>query len=467
MAVPYLLSKVRDSWLGERVEAIRKAPDGAQRWLRDLGKNGYSHAEAVAEYASKLLEESRVAVSPEEAYLLLHAIYVHDVGYRVDPATHPEHSRAMVLETPGEFFILDAPLAEAIGWLCAAHGMNDLTDVPQAFPVDLLSRTEEFDLQFLSAVLLLADEMDQTYLRVFNVKGQKDSPRTEVYHVEIGPQIIKLKTKPSTEGQYKELKDLSVKVQLRLQGVHAILRSRGVKIEEVRLYPLVWTSHQTGASETIAAEAVDGGLLFILDRTVFGMQMQQEFRPNGSRVVVPIAGDQAGLDKALEQKYESIVLVLGEDFNDPASRGLLEAVSRNTDQGGGLVLFPFVAWSVAQGLNDAIEELLPVAFMGEWREGAKQAICDFAPHPISKGVRPFTIENTYEVLAPIANCQSVVADEAGVPVVAIREVGRGRVAYVNFSSHQCRQGRAMTSPWLASSDLRILVSNTIDWTAKR
>ena len=46
------------TWMKNRIDAIGSAPDGATRWLRNLGKNSIEHAKAVEEYISKILKES-------------------------------------------------------------------------------------------------------------------------------------------------------------------------------------------------------------------------------------------------------------------------------------------------------------------------------------------------------------------------------------------------------------------------
>ena len=103
------LSKLPPSkaWMKNRIDAIKNAPDGALRWLRDLGKNSIEHAETDEEYVSKLLEESCVLLSPEENYLLLHAIYTHDIGYRGGEEEHPRRSFEMILKNPAIYFLYD------------------------------------------------------------------------------------------------------------------------------------------------------------------------------------------------------------------------------------------------------------------------------------------------------------------------------------------------------------------------
>lgn len=460
-----LMRSSAKKWLKDRIKTIKTSPDGAQLWLRDLGKNGYSHAEAVEEYAGKIVQESKAKLSPEEIYLLLHAIYAHDVGYRSDPSTHPKRSQEMVTNMPADFFIHDRSLAEAIGWLCAAHGLSDLDEVPTVFPVDILSRTEEFDLRFLSCLLVLADEMDQGYLRVFNTRGQDDSPRNEVYHIDVGTQIVKIKTKPTSKRQYDELATIADGVQSRLDSVHEIILRRGIMLEHVRLYPLMWIPHKGSTTESSRLQNHNASILLLLDRTTLGMDILQELRAQ-SRPTVTLPTMACDLNTArsvFDREYAGIVWVLGEDFVAGLPDEILSAVARNTQAGGGLILFPFVAWSFAQGINDILEEAVPVVFQGDWEEGARQKITLFEKHPISEGIRPFSMENTFEYLEVKQGCTTLVAADSGNPMLAIGAHGAGKVAYVNVSSHLCFEPRIMSSPWHESKQIRKLIVRTIDW----
>ena len=52
-------------------------------WLKDLGKNGYEHSQRLEEYLDDLTGDlrQRKLLTPEEAFVLLCAVYMHDIGY--------------------------------------------------------------------------------------------------------------------------------------------------------------------------------------------------------------------------------------------------------------------------------------------------------------------------------------------------------------------------------------------------
>jgi len=414
--------------------------------------------------------ESNILLCPEEVYLLLHAIYTHDAGYRESGKAHAKASHDAIIEHPERFFIHYENLAKAIAWIALAHGLDDLSNVPSAFPVDFLSKTLEFDLQFLGALLLLADEMDQAYLRVFNRAGQERSQRNSIYHVEIGPQIVKLKTKPDSSDQWEQLRKTATHIQLRLDRVAPILGRRGVKLEQVTLYPTVWAEQGPHEEEGVSTSRSlsprsTKRVFFLLDRTVLGAQILQRMQLEyGLVTVVPVsAAHVAHYPLPANEPYSGITWMLGEDFETPICREIMDMLLKNTANGGGLVLFPFVAWSVSQGINDQVQDALPVTLAGKWIEGQSNRISVIRTHPITEGIKPFTIENTYEWLTVKQGAQSIMEDSAGNPFLVVGSFGKGKVAYVNACSHQCMELREMVSPWQQNPVVGEVIVRTVAW----
>ncbi len=458
-------------WMMSRIEAIKTAPDGAKGWLKDLGKNDLEHAKAVEEYVGKVLLESNTRLCPEEIYLLLFAIYTHDIGYREGAQAHALTSYKKIIEHPEAFFIHDKNLAIAVALIGRAHGMDDLAKIPTNYPVDFLSKTREFDLRFLGALLLLADEMDQGYLRVFNRAGHDNSIRSSVYHIEIGPQIVKLKTKPQSREQWEELRNTADHIQKRLQSVSNTLRSRGVKLEQVTLYPTVWAGkgdkhdYEEPIETTKRIQPGVSDILFLLDRTVLGAQVLQQAQLQSRSVTdIPISAVHvSGYPLTFLKQYSGIIWMLGEDFEKPLPREILDFVLGNTSNGGGLVLFPFVAWSVSQGINERIQDVLPVSFKGDWREAHNQWISDFRSHPITVKAQPFAITNTFESLTVKQEAKCIIADSEHKPFLTVGKFGKGRVAYINASSHSCATPHTMASPWQQNSAVQEIIAKTITW----
>lgn len=461
------------TWMKSRIEAIKNAPDGAHRWLRGLGKNSYEHAEADEEYIGKILQESRIDLCPEEYYLLLHSIYTHDIGYRGGAEEHPRRSYDMIIQNPATYFLYDQDLANAVASIGLAHGLENLAEIPDNFPVDFLSKTTEFDLRFLGALLLIGDEMDQGYLRVFNAGGQEQSPRNHVYHVEIGPQLAKIKTRPEDLKQWEQLRQIIDHIQIRLDSVTPILRQRGIKLEHVLLFPKVWAQQVPHKDKEIRLsrpqlEEKQKRILIILDRTTFGTDVYRSLLAHDASIdMIPVISELvSGTSVPHFTRFDAIVWLLGEDFSLPLSRNILDFVSEEVESGAGLIMFPFVAWSVSQGLNDRVERLLPVALEGRWYEGKKHRIDRLEKHPVTDGVRSFSIQNTYELLTVKENAECAIRDSDGNPFLVLGEVGPGRVAYLNVCSHLCLRSGSIISPWQQTGEIAKLFDNILSWVCR-
>jgi len=178
--------------------------DKAGTWLSKLGKNGYEHSLRLEDYLDRLTERARQddKLRPEEAFLLLCAVYMHDIGYLVDGRLesdgHPDRSRDMILSSPQSYLLGDFPCmpgkpplaAEAVAWVCYGHAdetIVPLNDIPTDFADRALSN-QTLNLRKLVALLRLADEADDPYLRL--VDGSFHPVRAVTPLVKIGDETI-------------------------------------------------------------------------------------------------------------------------------------------------------------------------------------------------------------------------------------------------------------------------------------
>ena len=178
----------------------------AQEWLKDLGKNGYRHSERLEGYLGDLTkgltDKEPMAITTAEIFVLLCAVYMHDIGYwyngELISKGHPERSREYILSDPAKYLFDDFPpfkgnhsrVAEAVAWV--AHGHSEerflpLMKVPNNFPDQALTN-EPLNLRMLTAFLRMADEADDPYIRV---EGVSDSSiRSGIPLVTIGAETI-------------------------------------------------------------------------------------------------------------------------------------------------------------------------------------------------------------------------------------------------------------------------------------
>ena len=178
--------------------------DKAREWLKGLEKNGYEHSERLERYLDSLTKSliKKKSISPTEAFVLLCGVYMHDVGYwchgECIAEGHPERSREYILSDPSKYLLDDFPpltgnhsrVAEAVGWV--AHGHSEerflpLKKIPNNFPDQSLSK-DPLNLRKLAALLRMADEADDPYIRV---KGDvTQSIRSGTPLVRIGAETI-------------------------------------------------------------------------------------------------------------------------------------------------------------------------------------------------------------------------------------------------------------------------------------
>ena len=165
--------------LFERFSIIKK---DSEIWLSGLNKNGFDHSERLENYLNLLTKDllKQEKISPVEIFILLSATYLHDIGYKknydVVSKDHAKRSQEMILENPERYQLGDFPkfnekyprIAEAIGLVCLGHYIdlnNDIFDtIPDEFQ-DHVFGNDYINLRKLTALLRLADEADDPYIR--------------------------------------------------------------------------------------------------------------------------------------------------------------------------------------------------------------------------------------------------------------------------------------------------------------
>lgn len=185
---------------------IYKIKEKAKKWLKPLDKNGISHSKRIEEYLNKLIPDEFIKekwLSPAEVFVLLYAVYLHDIGYIKDDGTidaedHPKRSGEKIRNNwtaycfSSEFFPPyqnEHPrAAEAVAIVCESHAPEvvcKLNKIPQEFSDQALD-SKPLNLKRLTALLRLADEADDPYTR----GKASQSYRKNVVLVEIKRDII-------------------------------------------------------------------------------------------------------------------------------------------------------------------------------------------------------------------------------------------------------------------------------------
>ncbi len=183
-------------------DRFHKIKDGAREWLHDLDKNGFEHSERLEKYLNgltRVLTENERLTYPE-IFVLLCAVYMHDLGYLGDPTGpgHEKRSHDLILDNPEKYFLDDFPVfgdghahaAKAIALVCYGHARElerPLSDTPHEF-ADQTFEEGILNLRKLAALLRLADEADDPYLRLS--KPLPESTRSHTPLVEVGEGTI-------------------------------------------------------------------------------------------------------------------------------------------------------------------------------------------------------------------------------------------------------------------------------------
>ena len=179
---------------------ISKVRKEASSWLKGNEKNGIDHSKRLEGYLDSLIpDEFKEKLKPAEVFILLYAVYLHDIGYRkddgsVEPKDHPKRSKEKILKEPATYLFGNFPYrgseptstAKAVATVCYGHAPESicpLNSIRDKFPDQYLCE-ETLNLRLLAALLRLADEMDQPYMRLGHF-------RKHISLVEIGTDIVR------------------------------------------------------------------------------------------------------------------------------------------------------------------------------------------------------------------------------------------------------------------------------------
>ena len=81
---------------------ISRVREEAPSWLEGIEKNGIEHSGRLEGYLDRLIpDEFKEKLKPAEVFILLYAVYLHDIGYRneqgeIESKDHPLRSREYI-----------------------------------------------------------------------------------------------------------------------------------------------------------------------------------------------------------------------------------------------------------------------------------------------------------------------------------------------------------------------------------
>ena len=227
---------------------ISRVREEASSWLEGIEKNGVEHSKRLKGYLDRLIpDEFKKKLKVAEIFILLYAVYLHDIGYRnelgqIESSDHPLRSKKYILKDPKKYLFDqfppmkegEAPLAaQAVSDVCYGHAHESvcpLRDIPNNFG-DQTLYTEPLNLRRLAALLRLADEMDQAYIRLGHLRDCISLPA-------ISPGIVRMHWK-GDQSVGEALADLVQEINEILEPVNDLLYEWGFPKTTVVLEPLV------------------------------------------------------------------------------------------------------------------------------------------------------------------------------------------------------------------------------------
>ena len=237
---------LRNTILWNRISII--IDESQNSWLRDLGKNDYYHSITVEKILDRLvpdnLKQNEDIFDQGEIFLILVAIYLHDIGRKKSSMHHEIESYDVIRKNYKQFYLSNEFEAEAVAQICAAHASEKVWPISKCdknFGIAALSATgKTFNLQRLGVLLRIADELDNTYVRVNGLSSEKQSVRNLIRDINPLPNrgVIEIQAQPKTWEDYEKVIKVSEYAQKRLREISNYLQDIGLDYYQVWPAPI-------------------------------------------------------------------------------------------------------------------------------------------------------------------------------------------------------------------------------------
>jgi len=227
--------------------------DSKNKWLRDLGKNDIIHSNNIENYLDRLVPDeiklNENNFDKAEVFLLLYAVYLHDIGRSEDETHHEKKTYDNILNYYEKYKLNNKFEAYAVAEICYGHAKESEKSIKSIRPdygIEGLSN-KVLNLQFLAALLRLADEVDNAYTRVQGTKQEKGSVRNLIRFINIDTTrwIIEFQSEPANWKDWTELKRIRSYTQSRLDEIREILESKELSYYQIWLDPKDFSKIQT------------------------------------------------------------------------------------------------------------------------------------------------------------------------------------------------------------------------------
>jgi len=236
---------IEKSKFGSRLDVLIER--GKETWLRELGKNDYRHSESVERILDKLIPDDIKVDSNifdhAEIFVLLAAVYLHDIGRQHNNGHHEIKSYDMITDNFLEYTLIHRYEADAIAIVCRAHAMEDIVpiaNVDTSFGIGNYGNTNRpLDLRKLGSLLRLADELDNQFNRVQGLSNQKESIRNLIRDVVPYPSkgTIEFQVGKLNWSEYRQIKKCIKYSNSRLNEVREFIEEIGLSYYQIWVDP--------------------------------------------------------------------------------------------------------------------------------------------------------------------------------------------------------------------------------------
>lgn len=236
--------------------------DDAHKWLRDLGKNDFTHSENIEDYLNRLIPDEikndENIFNEAEVFLLLYSVYLHDIGRSDEGNHHEKDTYERIIKKPEKYGLKNEYEAYAVAEICYGHAKESekpIKSIPTDYGIAGLSN-KTLNLQFLAALLRLADEVDNSYTRVQGIKSQEGGFRNLIRFINFDTSrwIIEFQTEPANWKDKEELKRAQSYTQKRLDEIKEILELKGILYYQIWINPQDFSKISTSRPKNIELE---------------------------------------------------------------------------------------------------------------------------------------------------------------------------------------------------------------------
>lgn len=251
---------LKDTNFEDRINVL--IDDAKNNLLRDLGKNDFIHSNSVENNLDMLVPD-KIKIDENifdkaEIFLLLYAVYLHDIGRSEDEHHHEKKTYHKILDNPERYGLKNEFEGNAVAEVCYGHAKESekpIKSIRTDYGINGLSN-KPLNLQFLAALLRIADEVDNAYTRVRGIKGQKGSTRNLIryIHFDTSHWRIVFQSEPHNWKEWNELIRIRDHTQTRLDEIGDILDSKGIFYYQIWLDPKDFPMIQTSKPKDVELE---------------------------------------------------------------------------------------------------------------------------------------------------------------------------------------------------------------------